>query len=91
MKRQSASLRLVNPSADEELKEVAKDMLQYNFEDFIPEKKLRRFQALVNASSHRDIIQSTAATRLLETKDGMAYHNAYCDLMALCRHFVYST
>ena len=87
--RRTAHLRLVDPSADDALREAARNLLQYNFEDHIPKRVLTEFETTLNASSYSKLITSTAAHRLRLAKTGLEYHDAFVDLMATCRGLVY--
>ncbi len=80
-----ATLRVVEPSADEDLIDVSRRMLKYNFEDHIPDEILKEFQTTFNASSwNKDILTCTAPQRLMSAESGPAYHDAYVDLMFVC-------
>ena len=87
--RRTAHLRLVDQSADDALRKAAQALLEYNFEDLIPEDKLIDLQTALNASSMSKLITSTAAKRLREAKSGLEYHNAFVDLMITCRAIIY--
>jgi hypothetical protein len=82
-------LKLVGSSTDKELVALARKLLQYNIEDFIPDALLEEFQTTLNASSYAAIIDSSAVPRYIEVKEGILFLNAYDDLMSLCRFFVY--